>query len=350
MAFKLAELFVDISIDSEKFHNGLKTVRSSLDAFEGQIRTIRNVAGAMLAGGTVGMAMFIKEASDAEEILNKFGAVFKDLSPQAEAFATNLSEKLGGSKTEVMGFLASMQDILVPMGLARKEAAKLSEQIVSLGFDRASFDNLDLADAMGRLKSAIIGNHDAVQPMGIALNEASLKMEGITSSSTNAEKALARFNVIVKGSEDAIGDAERTAGSFANTWKSLNSQFGEVATQVGDAFLPMATDLVKVMRDVLIPTAQFVKDNQALVKWVGLGALAFTGIVTAMATAALAVRQLSVAYEALAIAALKAQVAQGQHAGMLSTASTGQLRNAKTGAFIGGYLQSSGRSSADIFW
>ena len=42
-------------------------------------------------------------------------------------------------------------------------------------------------------------------------------IEGGVKSATAAQKVQARLNIITAGLGDAIGDAERTAGSFANT-------------------------------------------------------------------------------------------------------------------------------------
>ena len=67
------------------------------------------------------------------------------------------------------------------------------------------------------------------------------------------------MNIITAGLGDAIGDAERTAGSFANTNERLKAEVAELAIALGGKLMgPLAkvlgvmADLVKESKDFLV--------------------------------------------------------------------------------------------------
>jgi hypothetical protein len=61
------------------------------------------------------------------------------------------------------------------------------------------------------------------------------------------------YNLALSQSENAIGDAERSAGSFTNQMKALKSSAGDIATTLGMKLIPMATALVTTLNENLTP-------------------------------------------------------------------------------------------------
>lgn len=255
MAFRLGKGFVEFLLHDARFVKGLQRVKAALIKMRQALRTAARYAkyGLLVIGGM--FAYLVKSASDAQEIISKFKAVFKEQTAAAEEFADALSRAIGRSKIAIREYMASMQDTFVPLGFARKQARLLSQRIVKLGIDMASFSNKVDADAIRDLQSALVGNHETVRKYGIIITETSLKQEMMNmglrvgyKDASAQQKVLARLNIIFAGTADAQGDAVRTAREFANTYKRFKGQVRDLASALGTQLLPVVSEwLVKVI-------------------------------------------------------------------------------------------------------
>lgn len=221
--------------------NGQRTFARLTRGARGLARAFGSVQVA-LAG--VGIGLAAKELSAAasrfEETESKFQAVFKEGAEEQRALIEAFGSKVGRSTTDLLQFQSTLQDTFVPLGIARKEAAKFSDQVTKLGIDIASFNNKADADVIRDLQSALVGNTETVRKYGIVINQARVNQEllnmgiaGGTKTATEGEKALARLNLIMRGSSDAMGDAVRTANSFENSMKRVRAVVTDASVTFG---------------------------------------------------------------------------------------------------------------------
>ena len=216
-------------------------------------RTIKTVVAGVIAFQAVRFAkQMIDMTSAVEEMQSKSSVVFGRFVTDVRNELAQFGNEVGRSTFELEGMASSIQDTFVPMGFARGEAAKLSVQLTKLAVDVASFNNASDADTMRAFQSALVGNHETVRRFGVVITEATLKQEllrmGINKASkdvSNAEKVQARLNLIIAGTSDAHGDAERTSGSFANTSKALGSALSELSVNVMTPMLPKLTRMAE---------------------------------------------------------------------------------------------------------
>ena len=199
----------------------------------------------------------IKFASDAEEIQSKFDVVFKEFAAQTTEWVNNFAESVNRNATDLKAYAAAFQDTFVPLGFARGDAADLSQALVELTVDLASFNNASEPDVMRDLQSAIVGNVETVRKYGVVLNQAALDQElmnmGIKDglkTATEAEKAQARLNLIIAGTADAQGDAARTAGSFANQLRGMKSEMKTIGEDIGAILIPQVLELMKKVKSL----------------------------------------------------------------------------------------------------
>lgn len=202
-------------------------------------------------------AALVKTASDAVETGTKFDAVFGDLAPSTRAFAAQQAAALGRSQVSIENYLALLQSIIKPMGLTAGEADKMSRSLSVLAVDLASFFNISEDDAVQRLSSAVVGNHEAMRLLGVAITQTSLDLKlqqlgfkKAAAGATEAEKAQARYAIIMERTTDAQGDAIRTAMNFANQWRRMVSQVKGAAVAFGKILLPPMILVVKVLGSV----------------------------------------------------------------------------------------------------
>ena len=208
-----------LGLDKSKFDAGIKAARRRLKMI-GQ-RAIGIGKSTAVAGVAIGSAFIpaIKSASDLQETLSKFETVFADRSDEVRAWGEEYAKTIGRSKKQTLEFLGNTQDLLVPLGFEPGAAEGFSKQVVSLTSDLASFNNKSDGDVFRDLQAAITGSGEVMKKYGVVLDVAAVNQELLNQSldpktATNAQKAQARFNIILRGTTAAQGDAIKTAGSL----------------------------------------------------------------------------------------------------------------------------------------
>jgi hypothetical protein len=200
------------------------------------------VGAAVSAVSFGAFAVMVAKASEMQEAMGKFAVVFGDSAGAVEASAKSMASELGVSRLEIIQMLGSMQDLLVPMGVATEEATGMSQQMARLAVDLGSFNNMASEQVFGDLQAAITGSGEVMKKYGVVLNETAVKQELLNmgmdpANADDAAKAQARLNIILAGTTAAQGDAVRTAGSFANQVKRLKANFADIAVTIGGPFL-----------------------------------------------------------------------------------------------------------------
>lgn len=259
MAFKLAEAFVGIVAQTGQLDKGLQTAKDKItNAVQGMQGILASLGVGVGVGALIGS--FIRAAAAAEGINSKFKAVFKELTGEADTFAVDLASNIGRSVTDIKRAMGNFQDLFVPMGFARDEALKLSKQMTILGFDLASFQG-DLGDdeAFKLLISGMGTSNEVFQRFGVQINEADIKQEllrmGINKTSkevTKQEKALAKINLVMKGTADAQGNAAATSNEFTNRLKAIKGVLVDVAGVLGGPMLAPLGAVMSSVRDMLV--------------------------------------------------------------------------------------------------
>jgi plasmid stability protein len=181
--------------------------------------------------------------------MNKFRVVFGDNASQMEAWGTTFAAQVGRSKQEVLDFMSQAQGLVVPMGIDPNQAQMMSQTLTQLSFDLASFHNSTDAEAFEALRSALTGEAEPMKKFGVIVNETAVKAEllkrGLDPTTANeAQKAMARYNIILEGTKQAQGDVERSGDSFANRLKALQASWDDLSAGIGTAFLPVAEALL----------------------------------------------------------------------------------------------------------
>lgn len=253
-------------------------VNRTMQRMEVRMNRVAQQARRMLLIGGIAFAGLIKVASDYQENISKFRAVFKEQSDAVLEWARVTAKATGRAVPELVKFLAIVQDTFVPLGFARERAAELSEQVVQLAIDLASFNNVSEPEVIQSLTSALTGQGRALLRYGVVINEATIKAKaftlGIKKSAremTPAEKAAAILAITIDSTSDAQGDAARTSHEFANQLRALKAEVLETAVHFGSKLLPAVTEWVATLKAVIPEVAAWIEKNQQLivsiVKW-----------------------------------------------------------------------------------
>lgn len=249
---KFMTAYVDIKAETAALKRGIARARRMATTGAKAIQGIFAKAGKLAIGGGavaagIGVVTFklAKVAATAEEVRNKFDTVFRHLSDSVAAWAVKFSRNVGRSRKEVKAWLAELEDTFVPLGMARKQAAGMSKDLVKLAVDVASFNNATDQNVIRDFTSALVGNHETVRKYGILISQSAMETEALAmginkayKELTNLEKVQIRYNIIQNSTTDAQGDAIRTADSFINQLKRMKANWDNLKVTVGKAFLP----------------------------------------------------------------------------------------------------------------
>jgi len=213
--------------------------------------------GVGLAAGAVAfLAQAIKKASDLQETLNKFNVVFGSNAKAMQDWGTQFAQQMGRSRGETLKFMADMQGFVVPMGVDPQQAMQMSQAMTQLTYDLASFNNVSDEEAFTALMSGLSGEAEPLKRFGVIVNETAVKAEllkrGLDPSTANeAQKAMARYNIILQGTAMAQGDVDRSSDSYANRLKALQAAWDDLSAQIGTVFMPVAEALVGWLRQFI---------------------------------------------------------------------------------------------------
>jgi hypothetical protein len=256
---EVGEARVRLGVTRNAYKRDLNLSARDTQRFGDQLKSIAAGVAAAWAGRVIfgGIRDAINEASRAQEVGSKFAVVYGQQADAMEAWAEAHAEAVGRSRTDLQAYLAEAQDTFVPLGMDADQAAEMSKEISKLAIDLASFNNVADEEAFRDLMSAMVGNHETVKKYGVIINEARLKQAAFTrgldpKALTEQQKAFLRLEMLVEGSTAALGDAERTADSYANQQKRLESNWKDLSGAIGKAFLPAATQVTAAFNDWIV--------------------------------------------------------------------------------------------------
>lgn len=264
---------IKITLDDE-ISRAIKRAADHVKSFQGRLdgvsASLKNMGKAAYNAGrsmSVGLTapitaagfFMVKAASDAEETANKFNVVFRDVSDQAKMVAESLAENYGMSREESQKLLSNTADLMTGFGMSGAAALSMSEEVQKLAADLGSFNNLSTADASRALTSGLLGNHAAVESLGIIIKQElvdkmveAMEIAGKFTDETELQKlALARFKIATMQSGNAIGDFARSQESLANQIKILKADSHDMSVEFGKILIPVVLDVINAMKPYL---------------------------------------------------------------------------------------------------
>ena len=307
-------------------------------------------AGLAAAGIVTFSATSITAASDLDEAINKTKVVFGKNAQAMLDWGKDSAEGMGMSNLAALDASSNLGNMFTSMGIGNDEAAEMSQKMVDLGSDLASFNNIDPAVALEKLRAGLVGETEPLRELGVNLSAAGIEAEafekGIAAQGqplTDAQKAQAAYSLILGDTSKAHGDFERTSGGVANSTKTLKAKVADLSAKLGAALLPAVGWVVKAASKVLGLFLALPKPIQGVIGGIGgiaVAALLMAPFVGNVISAVKAVKALGLAQKATALATRGAAIAQG----LLNVATLAYA------AMIGVVLIAAAAAIAGIIW
>lgn len=233
---------------------GFNIDEASQQEAEQGINSLKNMAAKALGAIGIGLSIVgissaindcVELSSEVEEMQNKFDVVFQGMTDEVEDWAQSYADAIGRNSNDIKTYLADQQNLLVGFGMTRKEGAELSKQMTTLALDLASFANLDEDSAVNNMTKAVMGESEAAKALGAVINDVTreqamqtLGLSGTYDKLDQLTKMQVNYQAILAQSPDAIGDCERSLGSYRSTVISFQSKLKEIKTLIGQFFMP----------------------------------------------------------------------------------------------------------------
>ena len=241
--------------DLERLKTESKETQGKFGAMSRGMKLAGVAIAAAAAGAAFGVTRFAADsvgaASDLDESLSKTRTVFGDASAAVEKFAQDAATNLGLSTQAALEATSTFGNLFTAMGINQGKASALSQEIVQLAADLASFNNIEVEEAIIALRSGLVGETEPLRRLGVNLSAARINAEALSSGLAEtkgqidaAAKAQAAFNLIMDDTATAQGDFARTSDGLANTTRTLKAAVDDAKASIGvglvDAMLALA--------------------------------------------------------------------------------------------------------------
>jgi hypothetical protein len=269
-----------MSVNPAQFNRGLASAETALGQFRSAALGVQGAIVGLGAGLAIrevagGIGAAVKASSDLSEQVSKSRTVFGAASANVEAAAQKMGDAFGYPKAQFIEGASSIGLIAKASGLGQKGAADMGSAFAVLAADASSFYNVPIEEALGAIRSGLVGEAEPMRRFGVLLNEAAvaaeaakLGFEAANGKLTEGAKVQARASLITKGLADAQGDLARTAEGVANMVRTSEGRWTNAMADIGAAIEPVSKKFLE-LKDTAVKalTLAFTENADALKAW-----------------------------------------------------------------------------------
>lgn len=212
----------------------------------------RNVTLPLAGLGTVATLA----ASGLGESINAVDVVFGNAAKTIHDFGKTSAESVGLSTRAFNELAVPLGSVFQNFGDDADTAARKSIELTQRAADMASVFNVDVTEALTAIQAALRGEADPIERFGVSVNAAAVEAKALSlglaetkSQITDADKATARYSLILEQTAKVQGDFANTSDSLANKTRILKADAENLAAEFGTALLPIMEDVVGVVGD-----------------------------------------------------------------------------------------------------
>ena len=294
----LGTLSARIRLDSSQAEQELQSFQDKTKATGEKLTSIGTTMAKVGAVGTGAIAGLLKVGGDWQAQVAGTDFAMKNLDKTVQDAITSNSKNaqaIGLTTQQYKDGAVNIATYYKNMGVTAEETAKLSGASMELVADLGAITDMPFDEALGRFKSGLMGNYEALDAFNINISASSLENSEYVKSLgktwkqlSDNEKMMAVYNEIVRQGASAQGLAKQEAEQFSMKMKLLSAKIQELAGKIGQALIPIVEPLVGIFEKVIDKVTKWVEENQELVGIIlavvgGLSAfLVIAGTVTAV--------------------------------------------------------------------
>ena len=198
----------------------------------------------------------VKLAMDLEATEAKYSTVFGTMRNEMQEYIDDWQQLVAVSEVGARNIASGIQDLYVPMGIAREEAQGMTEQTMTLigalaNFNSAKYSAEDVSTAF---TSAITGEFQALKGLGIQIDAATVKQKayemGLSTSAKEASKsaqAQAVLALAYEQSKDALAVFNEESLDQKTKLNIALAQLKDIGAELGTELMPMVIEGTKAL-------------------------------------------------------------------------------------------------------
>ena len=261
MSDTVGQIALELGIDSSQIVNQLtgasnKAAKQATSIFSGMGKKI--AAGLSIAAFTKFTKDCLEVGSNVTEVQNVVDTAFKDLSGQADQWASNAMTNFGLSKLSAKKYMGVFGQMSNAMGITGQAALDMAEDVTGLTGDVASFYNRGTDEVYTKLKSIWTGETETLKDLGVVMTQTNLDQYALnngfgktTAKMTEQEKVMLRYQYVTSALSNATGDFVKTQDSWANQTRILSLRFEQLKASLGKGFIALFTPILRGFNNLL---------------------------------------------------------------------------------------------------
>lgn len=200
----------------------------------------------------------VTSASNLAEATNAANVVFKDGAGIIDAYGKNSARSVGLAESAFKQMSATTGSLLTGLGFDTQDAANETIGLTERAADLASVFNTDVSDSLFAIQAGLRGETEPLRRFGVQLSQAEIKAKAValgladgTGEISKNARAQAALALIYEQSNAVAGDFANTSEGLANQQRILTAEWEDAKAEIGQALIPVFTNLVGTVRDLL---------------------------------------------------------------------------------------------------
>lgn len=243
--------------NTKEFQRQIQHTQNDITKFRDSVSNSFGSVKAKVAGvvAGLGIAEFAKQsvtlASDLVEVQNVVDTTFGSGAAQINAWSKTALNAFGLNQLQAKQFTGYLGAMMKSSGITGSALTKMSENLVGLAGDMASFDNLDPELAFEKIRSGISGETEPLKEIGINMDVTNLKAYALSQgikksydSMSQAEQVTLRYNYLMSVTKDKHGDFIKTQQTLANQMRIAKASIEQAGANIATGFLPYLNKLL----------------------------------------------------------------------------------------------------------
>jgi hypothetical protein len=275
----MSELIIKISAEAKEFEDTVKDIKKQTESLETQLASIAKISGAAFAGLTAAAGLSLKAFAESEKAskeltvaLQNQGIASNELVDRYKNLASEIQKKTGIDDDAIVKGEAILQNFLGQTEVSED----LANALANLSEKTGSVESA--AEILGR---GIAGNTRGLKQFGITIDENLDKNERLAKI---LEQVNQKFNGLAESGNKGLG-----------SFRGLKAASSDFLENVGERLAPAVTSVVVALTNFF----NKLNENGPLIDFIvetGKIAAIVTGVVTALATAGIALLKLQQAF------------------------------------------------------
>ena len=249
---------------------------------------LASAGGKLMAFGTAPILALggasLKAATDMEATEAKFSTVFAGMEEQAMGFIREFKKLTPATTAEARSMASTIQDLLIPMGIARDEATNMTGEFLHVAGALQAFNSgtHDTQRVMEAMNAALVGSFEPLRSLGVQLDVNTVKQRalemGLVDSTDEVDKAV-QAQVVLSEIYAQSGDA---LDAYKEENIDTKTEIQLLRAEVTDIMADLGKDFIPIMRDVIGTARVWTDQFKALDDETKKNIITFAGVVAAI--------------------------------------------------------------------